>query len=124
MMEGGFIRTFAKDNITDKRNSLALVGYSAKGTLAERLLHSKGLVSIDGEEYRVRCKVDYVEGFSAHADVDALIRYINKASELNKLKAIYLVHGDVTANENVKSILEYNGYTNVIIPVKNYSYKL
>ncbi len=124
MLEGGFARKYVEDNLGDKRNTVALVGYCAEGTLGERLLHTNGTVNFNGGTHRVRCKVDYVEGFSAHSDIDYLIDYIERASDLNKLKAIYLIHGDEAASANVKKVLRDKGYTNVIIPVKNYSYKL
>ena len=124
MLEGGFARKYVEDNIGDKRNTVALVGYCAEGTLGERLLHTSGVVNFNGCTHRVRCKVDYVEGFSAHSDVDYLIGYIEKATELNDLKAIYLIHGDVAAANNVMKILRDKGYKNVIIPIKNNPYKL
>jgi metallo-beta-lactamase family protein len=124
MAEGGKIREYLKDNIGGKKNHVCFVGYCAEGTLGERLQNTGGLVSIDGRNRRVRCTVDYVEGFSSHADVDYIIDYIERASKLNKLKTIYLVHGEKNSSENVKKILEQKGYTNVVIPEKNKEYKL
>ena len=126
MCEGGMIRTYLKDNISNNHNSVLLVGYTAEGTLGRRLLDIKrgSDVTIDGSKVKVNCNVEYVDGFSAHADKDYLLDYIDRCSENNKLKNIYLIHGEYDAVRNMKKLLNNKGYDNVIIPDKGKAYKL
>ena len=81
-------------------------------------------MNIDGAPYRVRCKVETIHGFSAHADLDYIINYIETVVSTNAIKNIFLVHGDPSAIKNVKTILNSKGITNVIIPEKNKKYNL
>ncbi len=125
MCEGGMVRTYLKDNIQNSLNHVLLVGYSASGTLGRRLLEGRNeQVIIDGEKYIAKCQTTYIEGFSAHAYLDYLLDYVDKVAELNKLKKIYLIHGEPDAVRNVKNLLQERGHKNIIIPKKGYEYKL
>jgi len=125
MCEGGMVRAYLKDNITSPINNVLLVGYTAQGTLGRRLLeHRNEPVVIDGEKYMAKCQTSYIEGFSAHADIEYLLDYIDKASDNSKIKKIYLIHGEEDSVRNVKRRLELKGYKNVVIPEKGKSYKL
>lgn len=124
MCEGGHVREHLKWTLPDKNSTVLFVGYNAEGTLGRRIQDSSGTVNIDGLPYRVRSKVETVQGFSAHADLDYLINYIEAVTAGNAIKNIFLVHGDPDAIKNVKSILNSKGITNVIIPERNKQYKL
>ena len=124
MMEGGFVREHAKHILPDKKSTIMFVGYNAEGTLGRRIQENKGSVTIDGERYRIRSKIESLHGFSAHADLDFIIHYIEEVVNQNHIKNIFLVHGDSDAINNVKNILNNKGITNVIIPEVNKVYKL
>jgi len=124
MMEGGFVREHAKHILPDKHSTILFVGYNGDGTLGRRIQESNGAVTIDGEHIRVRSKVETLHGFSAHADLDNIIKYIEGVVEWNHIKNIFLVHGESEAITNIKDILHKKGITNVIIPEINTEYKL
>jgi metallo-beta-lactamase family protein len=125
MMEGGTIRSYAKYNITDSKNHFLLVGYTAQGTLGRRLLEGRNKRhNIDGKQYVARCQTSYIEGFSAHADIEYLLDYVDICNERGGLKAIYLIHGESNSVYNVQRRLRQNGYRNVIVPIKGKEYKL
>ena len=126
MCEGGNVRTYLKDNIHKKETVVCFVGYNADNTLGRRIYESGGEVSIDGAKYRVRCATDYIEGFSAHADIDYLLCYIDSVNDNNELQKIYLVHGERESSINVRNELIKKGYPDsmLIIPETNKSYKL
>jgi len=125
MCEGGMVRTYLKDNISNASNHVLLVGYSAHGTLGRRLLEGRNeLLIIDGEKYKASCQTSYIEGFSAHADLEYLLEYVDKTAEVNKLKKIYLIHGEPDSVRNVRKRLMERGHKNIVIPVKGKSYKL
>ena len=124
MMEGGFVREHAKFILPDRNSTILFVGYNGDGTLGRRIQDSSGTVTIDAEPVRIRSKVETLHGFSAHADLDFIINYIESVVETNHIKKIFLVHGDPDAISNVKYILKTKGITNVVIPEVNKEYKL
>jgi len=124
MCEGGHIREHLKWTLPDKNSTILFVGYNAEGTLGRRIQDCSGSVNIDGLPYRVRSKVETIHGFSAHADLDYIIEYIENVVSSNAIKNIFLVHGDANAIKNVKNILNSKGITNVIIPELNKQYSL
>ena len=92
MCENGRILHHLKNNISDERNSVLVVGFMAEHTLGRRLVEGEKQVKIFGEEYTVRAGVEVINGFSAHADSDALLEYAATTGE--RARSIYLVHGE------------------------------
>jgi len=125
MCEGGMILSYLKDNVQNHLNHVLLVGYTAQGTLGRRLLENRNaIVTIDGEKYTNSAQTTYIDGFSAHADKEFILDYVDKTSETNKLKQIYLIHGDQESVLNIKKELEKRGHNNITIPKKGIAYKL
>ena len=93
MAEGGRILHHLKNNIENPRNLILFVGYAAQETLARRIMDGEKVVKIFGEEYQVRAQVKSMDVFSAHGDKNDLINFA-KASKPEKLKNIFLVHGE------------------------------
>ncbi len=92
MCENGRILHHLKNNIEDERNTVLAVGFMAEHTLGRRLVDGEKLVRIFGEEYQVKASVEVINGFSAHADSDALLDYaIRTGGDAEK---IFLVHGE------------------------------
>jgi metallo-beta-lactamase family protein len=91
MMTGGRILHHLKHHLWCKETSLVVVGYQSEGTLGRLLIDGKKRVKILGEEISVRAKIYTIGGFSAHADQDDLLRWLEPTANAN----VYLVHGEV-----------------------------
>jgi len=113
MCEHGRILHHLKNNISDFRNTVLIVGYQAKDTLGKKLQDGTNPVKIFGEFHNVKAKVITMDAFSAHADRSDLLDYIHKVKGVKKL---FLVHGDDDQTSKFKSVLEENKYKNVVIP--------
>lgn len=124
MCEGGHIREHLKTAVGDKNSTVLFVGYNGEGTLGRRLQDCNGQVTIDGTSFRVRCKVETLHGFSAHADLKYLVDYVERCTIANNIRTIFLIHGDVDAAQNVKNILHSKGIDNIVIPELGKEYKL
>jgi len=46
------------------------------------------------DEFKVRAKVHFMGGLSAHADGNDLVAYVKK-TQTGRLKKVYLIHGDI-----------------------------
>jgi len=123
MAEGGRILHHLKNNIEDHRNLVLLVGYSAPETLARKLMDGDKKVRIFGEEYDVRCRVKGMDVFSAHADKDDLIRYAS-VTPPEKLRSIFLVHGEPDQAMPLRDALRSRGYTSVEYPAPGDMYEI
>jgi metallo-beta-lactamase family protein len=92
MCENGRILHHLKNNIESDRNTVLVVGFMAEHTLGRRLVDGEKRVRIFGEEYQVNAGVEVINGFSAHADSDALVEYAVKTG--SDAERIFLVHGE------------------------------
>lgn len=92
MAEFGRIRHHLANNIGDPRHTILIVGFQAEHTLGRKLADGMKRVRIFGEEYTVRAQVERIDGFSAHADRDELLAWVDLAK--TNLKAVFVVHGE------------------------------
>ena len=92
MCEVGRIKHHLKHNLWNPNNTILFVGYQAPGTLGRTIVDGAEKVKIFGEEISVNARVEYIEGFSGHADQEWLLNFIY--SFIEKPKHIFLVHGE------------------------------
>jgi metallo-beta-lactamase family protein len=115
MAEGGRILHHLKHGVGDERNTVLFVGFAAEHTLARRLMDGEKDVRIFGETHRVKCEIVTVYYFSAHADRNGLLEFVSK-SPPERLKKIFVVHGELDESEALKKSLLERGYGDVVIP--------
>jgi len=106
MCEHGRILHHLKNSIEDERNAVVIVGYQAVNTLGRKLVEGEKRVNIFGEPYTVRAPVYVLNEFSAHADRNDLLRYV----ESSGVKRIILVHGEEKEIEALREELARRGY--------------
>ncbi|MFA6584632.1 MAG: MBL fold metallo-hydrolase, partial [Elusimicrobiaceae bacterium] len=66
MCEGGRILHHLRNNISNPRNTVILVGYQAQGTLGKKIFDRAPSVKIYGHEVKVQAEIGVIEAFSAH----------------------------------------------------------
>jgi metallo-beta-lactamase family protein len=98
MCETGRILHHLKNNIEDGRNAVVIVGWQAPHTLGRRLVEEQREVRIFGETYRRRADVFVINGFSAHADRDELLAWVDQIRG-PQLEHAFLVHGEPESTE-------------------------
>jgi len=117
MCEAGRIQHHLKNNIEDPNNIVLIVGYAAQHTLGRRIIEKEEIVKIFGQEYKLNAEVIVLNSFSAHADANELIDYVNQFDK-TMMKHIFLVHGDFDQQEIFKKKILENGFAKVSIPEK------
>lgn len=117
MAEGGRILHHLKNNIGNKNNLILFVGYSAKETLARKIMDGQPEVNIFGDPYKVKAQIKTMDYFSAHADQKGLLDYL-KFSPPQKLKNIFLIHGESEQSLPLRDKMLSKGYENVSYPKK------
>lgn len=97
MCEVGRIKHHLKHNIWNPNSTILFVGYQAPGTLGYSIVNGAKKVKIFGEEFAVNARIEYIEGYSGHADQEGLMNFIY--SFIKKPKHIFLVHGEEESEE-------------------------
>ena len=92
MCEAGRILHHLKNSIEDERNTVLVVGFMAENTLGRMLADRKPEVKIFGDSYTRRAEISIINGFSAHADSEGLMRYAGEVGVDSD--RIVLVHGE------------------------------
>ena len=115
MVEAGRILHHVKNNIEDSRNTILFVGYQAESTLGRRIEDGAKRVKIFGDEYAVRAQIARADGFSAHADRDELLGWVNPIA--SGLKGVYIVHGEPQASDALAEGIRGLGVKNVLAPM-------
>ena len=122
MCDVGRIKHHLKHNIWNPKSTILFVGYQAPGTLGYEIVNGAKKVTIFGEEFAVNARIEYIEGYSGHADQDGLMNFIY--SFYSKPKHIFLVHGEEDSQETLRNkILEETGI-GVSIPEYGETYQL
>jgi metallo-beta-lactamase family protein len=114
MAEVGRILHHLRNNIHDERNTILITSWMAPNTLGRRLVEGQREVRIFGETHRVKAEVAVINGLSAHADQDFLLHYAQAAKD--KLKRLFLVHGEERAAQALEVQLRQNGMADVHYP--------
>ena len=123
MAEGGRILHHLANNIENPNNLILFAGYAAQQTLARKIMDGAEAVNILGNSYKVKSKIKKMDYFSAHADQKGLLDYL-KFSPPNKLKNIFLVHGEEEQALPLKEKIISKGYHSVYFPRKGDIFEL
>jgi metallo-beta-lactamase family protein len=91
MCTGGRVRHHLKHHLGREHSSIVFVGYAAHGTLARSIIDGAKIVSIYGDDYRVRAQVHTIGGFSAHAGQAELLAW---HKHTGNPETTFLVHGE------------------------------
>ena len=116
MCEVGRIKHHLKHNLWNPKSTILFVGYQAPGTLGYNIVNGAKKVKIFGEEIAVNARIEYIEGYSGHADQEGLMNFIY--SFIQKPKHIFLVHGEEESQEVLKSKIEEE--TNLPVTITNF----
>ena len=122
MCEVGRIKHHLKHNLWNPNSTILFVGYQAPGTLGRRIVDGEKRVKIFGEEITINARIEYLEGYSGHADQEWLLNFIY--SFYTKPKHIFLVHGEESGQEVLKEKILENTDIPVTIPSFGETYTL
>lgn len=122
MLEGGRIQDHLFYNVQNYYCTILFIGYCAKGTLGYRLLRGDPVVHIRDRELSVYATIKKTDQLSGHGDHNDLMRTV-KSQAKDKLKRVFLVHGEDETLNAFASALQDEGYQ-VTIPDKGQVFEL
>jgi metallo-beta-lactamase family protein len=97
MMTGGRVMHHAQRFLPDPNSTVVFVGYQAAGTVGRRIQDGEREVRIFQHPVPVRCHVEKIGGFSAHADWKEVLRWLEKMPAPPRLS--FTTHGEPEAAE-------------------------
>jgi len=104
MCDAGRIRHHLKYNLWREESTVLFVGYQANGTLGRLLVDGATQVKIQGEEIDVCADILQLEGFSGHADMEGLIKWLQAFKK--KPQKVFIVHGEDSVCESFAAKLK------------------
>jgi metallo-beta-lactamase family protein len=114
MLTGGRVMHHAMRILPNENATIIFVGYQAAGTTGRRIQDGEREVRIIKNWIPVRCHVERVEGFSAHADWKAVLRWLEGLS--NTPKTVFTTHGEPDAAEAMAEHIRERFGWNVVVP--------
>jgi metallo-beta-lactamase family protein len=115
MAEAGRIKHHIANNITNPSTTILLVGYAGPETLAGALKRGDKTVKIFGDVLPVIAQVREMDSFSGHGDYNEMIDYLNFIKP-ERVEKVFLVHGDLPAQEAFRTRLTEVGFASIEIP--------
>jgi len=122
MITGGRIKHHLVREISRLESTLLFVGYQAVGTLGRQILDGLSPVRILGKSYPVRMRIEDFEGFSAHADMSDLQKWLSNFK--SPPKRVFLTHGEEASILSLKNYLDSKGGWSVSAPTYLEEYNL
>ncbi len=123
MCEAGRVLYHLANNINNPNNTVLIVGYMGQNTLGRKILEGAKEVKILGDWYNVKASVEKINAFSAHADYQESLAWLNSL-DTSRLKKIFLVHGESESQVFFQKFLKENGYPDVEIVKYGETYDL
>lgn len=93
MMTGGRVLHHALRVLPDANATVVFVGYQAGGTLGRRVADGEKEVKVLGQWVPVRCHSVKIGGFSAHADWQEVIRWLQDLPA--PPRRVFVTHGEI-----------------------------
>lgn len=100
MLTGGRILHHLEAYGPDPKNAIVLSGYQAGGTRGADLAAGARELRIYGQDVPIQAEVVPIEGFSAHADADEIIRWMHRADQAPHMT--YITHGEPDASDALR----------------------
>lgn len=114
MCTGGRIKHHLANNISRKESTILFVGYQAEGTLGREIVDGARKVRILGKHYPVRARIVQIEGFSAHADRNELMKWALNFKQ--PPRQLFITHGEAEAAEHLAAAIREKTGWNVAVP--------
>ncbi len=105
MCESGRVVHHIRHAVSDERHTILIVGFQAHRTLGRQLVEQRRTVRIFGRPYTRRCRVEVINGLSAHADAEDLRWWFEKLRDAGGAGQAFIVHGEQDAARALRDLI-------------------
>ena len=117
MLTGGRVLHHLFRVLPNPRDLLVLAGYQAAGTRGRALQDGAKTLRIHGQEIPVKCHFISLDGFSAHADANDLLRWVTSGDA--RPASVFVTHGEPAAAATLVKRLRDEAQIEAIAPELN-----
>ncbi len=114
MANAGRVKHHLRHNLWRPGASVVFVGFQAEGTPGRRIVDGAKTIRLFGEDISIKAKIWTISGFSAHAGQDQLLDWLGHFQ--SKKMQIFLVHGEISVQEYLASLIRKRFGFAVTIP--------
>jgi metallo-beta-lactamase family protein len=114
MCNAGRILHHLRHGLWNPDTHVLIVGFQSQGTLGRLLVDGAKSVKIFGERVAVRAQVHTLNGFSAHADQEDLLRWIGRLAPSGP--RLVLNHGETRQREALATLVRDQFGLDVVLP--------
>ena len=113
MMTGGRVVHHLFNRLPDPHNVILIPGYQAEGSRGRQLQNGADTIKIFGHDIPANAKVFTINGLSAHADRDELLRWLDGFKQ--PPKQTFIIHGEAESANALQETLAAKGW-NATVP--------
>ncbi len=114
MMTGGRVLHHAQRILPDPKATIVFCGYQSVGTTGRRILDGEKVVRLMRQDTPVLCHVESIEGFSAHADWQGVLRWLEGMP--GSPREVFITHGEGDAAISMAQHITDKFHWNTSIP--------
>jgi len=109
MVTGGRVLAYMAKHLERPESLVLLAGFQAEGTRGRQLQEGAEEIKFHGNYHQVKCRVEQLEGLSAHADRDELLDWMGHLKDAPQ--QVFVIHGENQAADAFRlKIKERFGY--------------
>jgi metallo-beta-lactamase family protein len=109
MATGGRVLHHLARRLGEPQNTVLFTGFQVDGTRGRKLIEGAETIRLLGQDFPVRCRIADLEGMSAHADRDQLLRWAKSLAVTPR--RTFVVHGEpIPAAELARTLTEELGH--------------
>ena len=106
MCENGRVLHHLKHSVQDPNNTVVIIGFQAAHTLGRRIVEQQPYLRIYDRDYKLKAKVEILNGLSGHADVNDFKWWYEHLASQTGVGQGFLVHGEPAASQALAGILK------------------
>ncbi|MEO9805626.1 MAG: MBL fold metallo-hydrolase [Reichenbachiella sp.] len=115
MCTGGRILHHLFHRLGRSNDTLLFVGFQAEGTRGRRIMEGEPSTRIFGIDVKVKCNIAHLNGLSAHADQNELIKWASQIKSPPKFT--FVIHGESQSTASLSKLLtDRLQWPNVVVP--------
>merc|ERR1712130_190433 len=122
MLTGGRVIHHLKDLLPNGENIILMSGYQAAGTRGRSLLDGAKKLKMFGEWVPVGAKVVKLQGISAHADAQDLIKFLTSFEKMPK--QVFVIHGEPESSRTLARTIAEELKTPALVPKRGTTFHL
>lgn len=121
MSQGGRILHHEVRYLSDPNSTILFIGYQVDGSLGRRIQQGNNEVTVLGQRVQVKCHIETISSYSAHADQPTLLNWVRQAKKETSdgviiPKNVFVVQGELESSKTLASLIHDNLNITAMVP--------